>query len=176
MFPPSAVLAARVAGSAEWQAADGRSMLVQEGEAAVHATWRDTLGMERHAGYLGGHTSAGWAPRPSGYATASLAASSLLTLQRAAGHLGLDPDRIEVEVAVVSDRPTGGKEASQEAAAEGRPDRVRWRRAGRAPRINYPQPILATLATDPIARILAAGDLLADDRIVVDRGAEAVVA
>jgi uncharacterized OsmC-like protein len=172
VFAPGRVRAVQVPGTGEWTQLPGqdRPILVQEGEARVQVEWQSVDGRSHHAGYLGGHSSAGWAPRPSAYAIAALAASSLLTLRSMAASLAIDPDAIEVEIEVVSDRPAGGKEASQDAAAAGRTGSVGWRRSasveGRAGPAAV-QGIVDALRRDPIAGICRRGDLLAEERVHV---------
>jgi uncharacterized OsmC-like protein len=170
VFAPGRVEVVYLPETAEWLEADGRRILDQEGEVIARVAC-DTAGGRRHWGYLGGHSGAGWAPRPSGYALASLAASSLMTLRRSAEPLGINPATLSVAVAVTSDVPAGGKEASQEAAARGTFARVRWTRTVNASPVGRVAPadsaasIAAALKQDPIYAICTRGDLLTDSQI-----------
>lgn len=154
----------------EWLDVDGRRVLDQEGEVKAHVDCATSSGDRRRWGYLGGHSSAGWAPRPSAYALGGLAASSLMTLRRLAHLLGIEPASLSVEVEVVSDVPIGGKESSQEAAAGGVAGRVHWRRTVTTtparPDISAAA-VERALRLDPIAGYCERGDLLAGDEIVV---------
>jgi uncharacterized OsmC-like protein len=168
-FEVGRVEAVHLPATGEWRDVDGRRILDQEGEVAIHVESGPPERRHRWA-FMGGHSSAGWAPRPSSYALAALAGSSFMTLRSMAVALEIDPDSLEVEVDVASPVPAGGKEASQEAAAAGRPDRVRWRRtvravgAGRGASADL---ITAALALDPVVGYCRRGDLLDDDAIVM---------
>jgi len=168
-FEPGRVEAVHLPATGEWREIDGRRVLDQEGEVAIHVESGPPERRHRWA-FMGGHSSAGWAPRPSSYALAALAGSSLLTLRAMAGLLEIDPDRLEVEVEVASPVPVGGKEASQEAAAAGRPDRVRWRRIVRARGVGpgaSADLLTAGLALDPVVGYCRRGDLLDGDAVIV---------
>jgi uncharacterized OsmC-like protein len=169
-FPPGRVAVDFLPATREWRLDAGRPVLDQEGGVAAYATTGAAPDEQRHWGFLGGHTTAGWAPRPSGYAIAGLAASTLLTVRRLAEQLAVDPASLEVEVEVVSDVPTGGKEASQELAAGGVAGGVRWRRTVRALAIG-PLAAEARLAEamrlDPVFGACERGDLMAGDEVVI---------
>jgi uncharacterized OsmC-like protein len=169
-FPPGRVNVDFLPATREWRLDGGRPVLDQEGGVAAYATTGAAPDEQRHWGFLGGHTTAGWAPRPSGYAIAGLAASTLLTVRRLAEQLAVDPASLEVAVEVVSDVPTGGKEASQELAAGGVAGGVRWRRTVRAVAIG-PLAAEARLAEamrlDPVFGACERGDLLAGEEVVV---------
>jgi hypothetical protein len=168
-FEPGRVEAIHLPATGEWRDVDGRRILDQEGEVAIHVESGSPQRRHRWA-FMGGHSSAGWAPRPSSYALAALAGSTLLTVRAMAQLLEIDPDGLEVEVEVVSPVPAGGKEASQEAAAAGRPERVRWRRIVRATgtgRGASADHVAAALALDPVVGYCRRGDLLDADAVVV---------
>ena len=124
VLPAGALLARWHGETREWVVRDGAPVLDQEGEVTVHVD----CGAGRRWALVGGHTSAGWAPRPSPYAKAALAASTLMTVRSLAGPLGIDPASLRVEVRAISGPPEGGKRESQELAAEGRAAPVRWER------------------------------------------------
>lgn len=168
-FEPGRVEAVHLPATGEWRDVDGRRTLEQEGEVAIHVE-SGPDGRRHRWAFMGGHSTAGWAPRPSSYALAGLAGSSLLTIRAMASILGIDRDNLEVEVEVATPVPAGGKEASQEAAAAGRPDRVRWRRIVRARAIGEgasAESLTAALALDPVVGYARRGDLLDDDSVVV---------
>jgi uncharacterized OsmC-like protein len=173
VFAPGRVEVVYLPETAEWLEADGRRVLDQEGEVIARVACEAADG-HRHWGYLGGHSGVGWAPRPSAYALASLAASSLMTLQRSAEALAIDPATLSVAVAVTSDVPAGGKEASQEAAARATFARVRWTRTVTASPIAAgvstvsAAAIAAVLLQDPVYGFCTRGDLLADSQITIE--------
>lgn len=168
-FVPGRVEADYLVDTGEWRTVDGRAVLDQEGEVKAHVESGEAPAT-RHWGFLGGHSSAGWAPRPSSYAIGALAASTLMTLRGLASRLEIDPGSLVVEVEVASQVPTGGKEASQEAAAAGRPERVRWRRTIDAIGTGAgadPASLERAARLDPLYGHVVRGDLLAGDEIVV---------
>ena len=177
-FTPGRVRADFLPATREWRTVDGRPILDQEGEVKAHVE-SGSDGAAHRWGFLGGHSSAGWAPRPSSYAIGALAASTLMTLRAAAGWLAIDPATLRVEVEVTSAVPVGGKESSQEAASQGRVARVAWRRTIRATGIKLgadPDVIGALARRDPIYVHIERGDLLASETIDVVAGSTAVPA
>jgi len=153
----------------EWTGDGGARVLDQEGEARIQI--EGTRGsMRQRWGLLGGHSAAGWVPRPSSFATAGLASSTLMTLRARAATLAIDPATLRVEVRAISDVPSGGKAASQDKAAEGETPQVRWLRSvsvagtGAATR----EAILAAMREDPIYGYAMRGDLLESDKVSGD--------
>lgn len=174
-FVAGTVRAAYLPGTAEWLDLDGGRVLDQEGEVIAHVECPRPGATAGRWGFLGGHTGPGWAPRPSAYALAALAASTLITLRSAAARLRIDPATLRVEVAVTSAVPAGGKTESQDAAATGVAQQVRWRRAvtveGHGASVAA---IEQAMALDPIHGHCVRGDLLVGhDIVVVPTGAPA---
>ena len=169
VFLPGSASAQWLASTGEWREADGRRSLDQEGEVVVHVDCASESGRRRW-GLLGGHTSAGWAPRPSAYAMAGLASSTLMTLRARADALGIDPTTLRVEVRSLSPVPSGGKRQSQEDAAVGEAKPVRWLRevtVEAASSAAATEAILSAMRLDPIYGHCMRGDLLAGEEIVV---------
>ena len=166
-FLEGSVTARWIPDSREWSDAGGGRVLEQEGEARIQIEGVRGTGRQRW-GLLGGHSAAGWVPRPSSFATAGLAASTLMTLRAKAASLAIDPASLRVEVRALSDVPSGGKSASQDRASQGETPHVRWLRrvtvAG-AQRASTGA-ILALMREDPIYGFAMRGDLLASDEVV----------
>ncbi len=176
-FLEGTVTARWIPDTREWGETDGRRVLQEEGEARIQIEGTRGPRLQRW-GLLGGHSRAGWVPRPSSFATAGLAASTLMTLRARAGTLGIDPATLHVEVRALSDIPSGGKSASQDRASEGETPQVRWLRhvtvAGteRATR----EAILEAMRLDPIFALSRQADLLDADEVVSVSASAATVA
>ena len=169
VFAPGEVVADYLIDTQEWREKDGRLVLDEEGEVDAHVTLR-LPGRVQRWGLLGGHSSAGWAPRPSSYALAALAASTVMTLRSLAGPLAIDPATVRVDVSVASELPSGGKRESQEAAAVGVAQRVAWRREVTVEAVSgacSEHAIRRVIEGDPIYGYCLRGDLLADDTVEV---------
>ena len=176
-FLEGTVTARWIPDTREWGEADGRRVLQEEGEARIQIEGTRGPRLQRW-GLLGGHSRAGWVPRPSSFATAGLAASTLMTLRARAAMLAIDPATLRVEVRALSDIPSGGKSASQDRASEGETPQVRWLRhvtvAGteRATR----EAILEAMRLDPIFAHSLRADLLDADEVVSASSSAATVA
>ena len=170
VFVPGSASAQWLAATSEWREVEGRRSLDQEGEVVVHVDCASNGSGGRRWGLLGGHTSAGWAPRPSAYAMAGLASSTLITLRARADALGIDPTTLRVEVRSLSPVPSGGKRQSQEEAAIGEAKPVRWLRevtVEAASSAATTEAIGSAMRLDPIYGHCMRGDLLAGEEIVV---------
>jgi len=168
-FLEGSVTARWIPDTREWTDAGGTRVLDQEGEARVQIEGARGAALQRW-GLLGGHSAAGWVPRPSSFATAALAASTLLTLRARAATLAIDPASLRVEVRALSDVPSGGKAASQDLAAAGQTPQVRWLRrvsvAGASGATR--DAILAAMREDPLYGCAVRGDLLDSDEVVAE--------
>jgi uncharacterized OsmC-like protein len=174
-FLEGSVTARWIPETREWTETAGRRVLDQEGEARIQIEGARGARRQRW-GLLGGHSAAGWVPRPSSFATAGLAASTLMTLRARAASLSIDPVTLRVEVRALSDIPAGGKAASQDKASDGEAPQVRWLRhvtvAG-APGATR-EAIVAAMREDPIYGHAMRGDLLESDEVVAARSASAL--
>jgi uncharacterized OsmC-like protein len=176
-FLEGRVTARWIPESREWSGSAGHRVLDQEGEARIQIEGSRAAGAQRW-GLLGGHSAAGWVPRPSSFATAGLAASTLMTLRARAASLAIDPATLRVEVRALSNVPSGGKAASQDKASEGETPQVRWLRhvtvAG-APHASR-DAILAAMREDLIYGHAMRGDLLDSDEVVAASAPSAALA
>ena len=168
IFASGTVRATWLPATAEWTEREGRRVLAQEGEVAIHI--ETEAGPRRtRFGLLGGHTDAGWAPRPNPYAMSGLAASTLMTLRSEAASLGIDPASLRVEIRTLSAVPEGQKEGAQDAAAAGRPAVVRWSRrvSARAASDARDDDVLAAMKRDPVYGYCMRGDMFTSRDVVV---------
>ena len=170
VFASGTVSATWLPATCEWSDRDGRRLLEQEGEVAIHIDVAAPGSRRSRFGLLGGHSRAGWAPRPSPYAMAGLASSTLMTLRVQAARLGLDPSTLHVEVRALSPVPDGGKEGAQEAAASGKLPQVRWSRtvSARVTAGAQTDAVLEAMRRDPIYGHCMRGDLFRSRELVIE--------
>jgi hypothetical protein len=170
VFAPGVVTAGQLIDTREWKEEDGCRVLDMEGEVKVHIDCASEGSQRQRWGFLGGHSTGGWAPWPIIYVFGSLAASTLMTLRRLSDRLHIDPSTLRVNVQVMSARSPRGKLDAQDAAESGRVRRTHLLREVTARGISN---VVSTAAIeramklDPMYGFCVRGDLLASDEIVV---------
>jgi hypothetical protein len=120
VFAPGVVNVYHLTDTREWKEEDGRQVLDMEGEVKVHIDCASEGSQGQRWGFLGGHSTGGWAPWPITCAFGSLAASTLMTLRKLSDRLHIDPSTLRVNVQVMSTPSPRGKIDAQDAAESGR--------------------------------------------------------